>query len=86
MADSAEVTMDRQGRIVIPREERRRLGVEGGAVFALLATPEGVLLERRRTATVETADDGVPVVRLEDGGPISNDEALAALHAVRDGS
>lgn len=78
--------MDRQGRVVIPREERRRLGVEGGAVFALLATPEGVLLERRRTATVETADDGLPVVRLEDGRSISNAEAVAALHAVRDGS
>lgn len=86
MADAAEVTMDRQGRIVIPREERRRLGVEGGAVFALLATSEGVLLERRRSATVETADDGLPVVRLEDGGLISNDEAVAGLHAVRDGS
>lgn len=80
-----EVTMDRQGRIVIPRAERERLGVTGGATFELLTTPEGVILERRRDATIDTADDGLPLVRLSDAATISNDDAVAGIHAVRDG-
>lgn len=80
-----EVTMDRQGRIVIPRAERERLGVTGGATFELLTTPEGVILERRRDATIGTADDGLPLVRLSDAATISNDDAVAGIHAVRDG-
>lgn len=77
--------MDRQGRVVIPRAERERLGVTGGGTFELLTTPEGVILERRRDATVDTAVDGLPVVSLAHMGTISNDGAVAAVHAVRDG-
>lgn len=77
--------MDRQGRIVIPRAERERLGVGGGATFELITTAEGVILERRREATVETAEDGLPVVRMSDERTISGEAASAAIHAVRDG-
>lgn len=77
--------MDRQGRIVIPRAERDRLGVTDGATFEVLTTPEGVILERRRDATIERAEDGLPLVRLTDVATITNDEAVAAIHAVRDG-
>jgi AbrB family looped-hinge helix DNA binding protein len=83
--DAVEVTMDRQGRLVIPRAERERLGVADGGTFELLTTPEGVILERRRDATIDTAADGLPLVHLTDAGTISNDDAVAALHAARDG-
>lgn len=85
MGSFMEVTMDRQGRIVIPRAERERLGVTDGGTFELLTTPEGVVLERRREATVDTAADGLPLVSLTDAGTISNEGAVAAIHAVRDG-
>ncbi len=39
--------------------------MEEGGTLDLVATPEGVLLERRRPATVRTGDDGLPVVATE---------------------
>jgi AbrB family looped-hinge helix DNA binding protein len=78
-----QVRVDRQGRIVIPLRERERLGVEEGGTLDLVATPEGVLLERRRPATVRVAEDGLPVVTTEDAEQISNDESLVAIRRHR---
>jgi AbrB family looped-hinge helix DNA binding protein len=69
---SIQVKVDRQGRIVIPLHERERLGVAAGGTLELIATPEGVLLERRRSAEVRTADDGLPVIRIQDLEPTSS--------------
>lgn len=80
----ADVTMDKQGRVVIPRSERQRLGVSGGATFELLATPEGLILERRREASVTVAGDGLPLISLDDDAAVSNRDTLDALHEVRD--
>jgi AbrB family looped-hinge helix DNA binding protein len=83
---SIQVNIDRQGRVVIPLRERERLGVVTGGTLELIATPEGVLLERRRPANVHTAPDGVPVITIEDGKPISNEESVEAIHRNRDRS
>lgn len=78
------VKVDAQGRVVIPQAERERLGLLDGGALELVSTPEGVLLERRRRATVTTAEDGLPLVTLDDVDTVSNVEATEALHAQRD--
>jgi len=81
---SVRVTIDRKGRIVVPFAERRRLGLVGGEELALVPTPEGLLIERRRHATVRTGADGLPVVEFSEPRPVSGAEALAAIRAHRD--
>lgn len=78
------VKVDAQGRVVIPQAERERLGMPDGGVLELVSTPEGVLLERRRQASVVTGEDGLPLVTLDDGGSVSNTDATKALHDQRD--
>ena len=78
------VKVDAQGRVVIPQAERERLGLSDGGALELVSTPEGVLLERRRQATVTTAEDGLPLVTLDDADTVTNVEATEALHAQRD--
>lgn len=77
------VRIDAQGRIVVPLPERQRLGLEGGDELHLVPTPEGLLLERRRAATVHTAADGLPVVVFDEPRPVSNEESVAAIRAER---
>ena len=78
------VKLDAQGRVVIPQAERERLGVADGGALELVATPEGVLLERRRRATVTSHEDGLPQVTLEDLETVSNADAIQAIHSQRD--
>lgn len=78
------VKVDAQGRVVIPQAERERLGMPDGGTLELVSTPEGVLLERRRQATVTTGEDGLPLVTLDDGGSVRNSEATTAIHEQRD--
>jgi len=81
---SVTVTIDRQGRIVVPLAERRRLGLEGGEDLALIPTPEGLLLERRREATVRIGEDGLPLVDFARPRPVSGVEALTSIRSQRD--
>ncbi|MGE3795301.1 MAG: AbrB/MazE/SpoVT family DNA-binding domain-containing protein [Dehalococcoidia bacterium] len=81
---AVQVSVDRQGRVVIPLRERERLGVAGGGTLELIATPEGVLLERHRSADVRIAADGLPVITIEDGEAVSNDDSLDAIHRDRE--
>ena len=78
------VHMDAQGRVVIPQAERERLGLPHGGALELVPTPEGVLLERRRQATVTYGEDGLPVVTLDEVGTVSNTDAIEAIHLQRD--
>lgn len=77
------IKVDRQGRVVIPQRERERLGVAEGGTLELVATPEGLLLERRRSAKVRVDEGGLPVVTIEDVQSVSNDDALDAIHRQR---
>lgn len=79
------VKVDAQGRVVIPQGERERLGLPAGGALELVSTPEGVLLERRRQATVSAGEDGLPMVTLDDAGVVSNIDATDAIHDQRDG-
>jgi AbrB family looped-hinge helix DNA binding protein len=78
------VKLDAQGRVVIPQAERERLGLPDGGVLELVSTPEGVLLERRRQATVTSDADGLPLVTLEDVDTVSNADTTEAIHTQRD--
>ena len=78
------VKVDAQGRVVIPQAERERLGLPDGGALELVSTPEGVLLERRRQATLTTGEDGLPLVTLDDVDTVSNVESTEAIHAQRD--
>jgi len=82
MADTVKV--DSQGRVVIPQRERERLGVPDGGTLELVPTPEGVLLERRRQATISVQDDGLPLVTLDEVETVANAEAVRAIHDQRD--
>ena len=78
--------MDVQGRIVLPRDVRRRLGIAGhGADLELRETAEGLLLELPPTvAEVVTGDDGLPAITIEGlPAPVSNDSVLAAIERER---
>lgn len=67
--------------MVLPKWLRRELGADPGEV-ALRVTPDGVLLSAvTPPADVETADDGLPVLRL--GRPVTNDEVVEAIDAER---
>lgn len=79
------VKVDAQGRVVIPQAERERLGLSDGGALELVSTPEGVLLERRRRATVTVDDDGLPLVTVDEPDTVSNAETVRAIHAQRDG-
>jgi AbrB family looped-hinge helix DNA binding protein len=78
------VNLDAQGRVVIPRSERDRLGLADGGVLELVSTPEGVLLERRSQAAVTFGQDGLPTVVLGGLGTISGAEAIEAIHLQRE--
>lgn len=83
---TGRVRVDAQGRVVIPRRVRERMGIPDGGELELVETPEGVLLERPRVeAWVEIAEDGLPVIRTSGERRITNDETVAAIHAIRDG-
>ncbi len=77
------VKVDAQGRVVIPQAERERLGMPDGGALELVSTPEGVLLERRRQATVTSGEDGLPTVTLDDLDTVSNADATQAIHIQR---
>lgn len=81
---TTSVKVDAQGRVVIPQAERERLGLSDGGALELVSTPEGVLLERRRQATVTSGEDGLPMVTLDDAGTVSNVDATQAIHDQRD--
>jgi hypothetical protein len=64
--------------------ERERLGVPEGGTLELIETPEGVLLERRHTAQVRPAEDGLPVITIKDLEIVSNEEGLDPIHDERE--
>lgn len=80
------IKVDRQGRVVIPLGERERLGVVEGGTLELIATPEGLLLERESSARVEIAADGLPLILLAEPRVVSNEESLEAIARERERS
>lgn len=78
------VKVDRQGRVVLPRRDRERLGVGDGGSLELVPTPEGLLLERRQQAHLLDDGSGVPAITLTGDERITNDGTLVAIREHRD--
>ena len=79
---SVRVKVDRQGRVGDPVGERERLGVVEGDTLELIATPEGLLLERGSPARVEIAADGLPHTCAAAGLPLATLERRQAWLAM----
>ena len=79
------VSIDAQGRIVVPLAERERLGLRGSDTLELTPTPEGLLIEPRPEVIVRIAEDGLPVAEFVGGRTITNGQVLAAIDAERNG-
>lgn len=79
--DGVVVSVDRQGRLVLPRQSREGLVDIPGRVV-VRRTAEGlVLTPERNSGTVRTSDDGLPVLELDQ--PLSNADVLAAIDQER---
>jgi AbrB family looped-hinge helix DNA binding protein len=82
----ATVSVDQQGRLVLPKEIRRRFGIDGRpGQLRLVETVDGVLLEAPPArATVVEADDGLPSVTIEGlAGAVENATVIEAIEADR---
>jgi len=80
------VSVDRQGRLVLPRHIRRRLGIDGRpGQLRLVETADGVLLEAPPAdAAVGTDRDGLPSVTIGGlPGAVRNAAVLEAIEADR---
>lgn len=76
-----KVSVDAQGRMVLPKWLRRELGADPGEL-ALRRTPDGILLTPLTpVGEVEDSPDGAPLLRL--GRTVSNEEVLAAIDEQR---
>lgn len=79
----ATVTIDKQGRLVLPRAIRERLGLPAGQEgrLRLWESADGVMLEPEpRQSRVDTGEDGLPVLHVADLGEVDSDVVVAAIH------
>jgi AbrB family looped-hinge helix DNA binding protein len=73
---SKPLTVDRLGRLVLPKALRQRYGLEAGAELELTDTGDGILLTPRRApSTLSRLKNGFPVLSL----PGHTDVDLGAL-------
>lgn len=80
------VTIDEQGRLVLPRAVRDRMGLQKGRAhrLTLWESGDGVMLEPEpRTSVVATASDGMPALTIDGGEEIDNADVVAAIRRDR---
>jgi AbrB family looped-hinge helix DNA binding protein len=79
------ITIDSAGRVVIPQAIRRRLGMEAGARLEVEEADGGVILRPASMVRVETADDGLPILRATaDAPPLTTDDVRALVEESRE--
>jgi bifunctional DNA-binding transcriptional regulator/antitoxin component of YhaV-PrlF toxin-antitoxin module len=81
------VPIDKQGRLVLPRAIRERLGLPAGQEgrLRLWESADRVMIEAEpRQSRIDTGDDGMPVLHVAGLGEVDNDAVLAAIHRDRD--
>jgi bifunctional DNA-binding transcriptional regulator/antitoxin component of YhaV-PrlF toxin-antitoxin module len=79
--DAFEVPIDRHGRLVLPPHLRRELGPMPGVVTAR-RVGGGVLLAAPPLGELAVADDGLPVLVLDE--TVTNGKVLTAIDHERD--
>ena len=84
-----QITIDGAGRVVIPSDVRRRLGLHAGSLLELHVDDDCVRLEPAVPTATVAEDDGVLVVRRAAGAApspsLSTADVRAILEEVRDG-
>lgn len=76
--------VDAAGRLVIPLPLRRLLGLVGGGEIDLEPSGEGLIIRRPPgSAEVTVDEDGLPLVDLDGGDTVTNEQVLEALRADR---
>jgi AbrB family looped-hinge helix DNA binding protein len=78
---TATVTIDKAGRVVIPKEIRDELRLEAGDALAVVSEGEGVILRPVHGGTPLQKERGVWV--FHDGKPLSLDEANQLVRDAR---
>ena len=76
--------IDRQGRLVVPASERRRLGLGPDHELRIVPTAEGLVLEPLVEVTVHTGEDGLATATIDGVDQIRNEDVLEAIHRDRD--
>ncbi len=71
-------TIDSAGRVVVPKELRQRLGLDGGAVIEIRERDGRVEIEPAPTAMSLEEHDGDPVAVPEDDLPPLTDDIVRA--------
>lgn len=70
------VTIDRAGRVVIPKPLRVALGITPETPLELIPDGSGLRIEpvRRRQRSIETSDDGLPILGDVQGAVLTDDD------------
>lgn len=79
-----EVKVDAAGRMVIPVQLRRSLGLDGGGVVVLDEGADGVVLQPLQGARAAPVVDERGLVVLDPGRTVSQEEVAEAIAADRD--
>ncbi len=76
------VSMDRAGRIVLPKEVRERLGLDANSELDLDVVGDGIRLTPRRPAGRRVVErDGWPVIEAPEGHVVTDADVQRWRHA-----
>lgn len=79
------LTIDKAGRVVVPQAIRRRLGLAPGTELDVEEVDGAVVLRAANRVRVETADDGMPILRAPEGAePLTVDEVRRLMEESRE--
>ena len=79
------ITIDAAGRVVIPQATRRRLGLVSGTRLEVEEQDGAVLLRPVSAVRLDTADDGLPILRVpRDAAPLTGDDVRHLVEESRE--
>ncbi|TAM91470.1 MAG: AbrB/MazE/SpoVT family DNA-binding domain-containing protein [Jatrophihabitans sp.] len=79
------ITIDKAGRVVIPQAIRRRLGLAAGTELEIEESDGAVVLRPASRVRVETAADGLPILRAAEGAePLTVDDVRRLVEESRE--
>lgn len=78
------ITIDRAGRVVIPQAVRRRLGLEAGTRLEIEEVDGGIVLRPTSMVRIETAEDGLPILRAPEGTAMNTEDVRRLIEEGRE--
>jgi AbrB family looped-hinge helix DNA binding protein len=79
---TAKLTLDKAGRVVIPKKLRDKLHMSAGDSFQLESTDEKIVLKPVREEATMLKKDGMWVIKT--GKPLTVDDVNAVIESVRE--